>query len=66
MEDEIHSLFMCPVYAEVRNKYLRQFTNNDAEPSLNSVFENLSNDAIRKVAMFAFYALKYREEVPDS
>ena len=32
-------------------------------PSLNSVFENPSIDANRKVAMFAFYALKHREEI---
>ncbi len=62
LEDEIHFLFICPVYAEVRYKYLKEFTNNDAEPSLNSVFENPSIDANRKVAMFAFYALKHREK----
>ena len=40
-----------------------EFTDNDVEPSLNSVFENPSIDANRKVAMFAFYALKHREEM---
>ena len=49
-----------PVYAGVRHKYLREFTDNDVEPSLNSVFENPSIDANRKVA---FYALKHREEL---
>ena len=34
--------------------------------SLNSVFENPSIDANRKVAMFAFYALKHREEMLSS
>ena len=63
LEDEIHFLFICPVYAGVRHKYLREFTDNDVEPSLNSVFENPSIDANRKVAMFAFYALKHREEM---
>ena len=63
LEDEIHFLFICPVYAVVRHKYLREFTDNDVEPSLNSVFENPSIDANRKVEMFAFYALKHREEM---
>ena len=56
LEDEIHSLFICPVYAGVRHKYLRAFT-------FTFVFENSSIDANRKVAMFAFYALKHREEM---
>ena len=43
---------------------LRESTDNDAEPSLNSIFENPSIDATRK--MFAFYALKHREEVLPS
>ena len=52
---------ICPVYASVRHKYLREFTDIDVEPSLNSVFENPSIEANRKVAMFAFYALKHRD-----
>ena len=63
LEDESHFLFICPVYAGVRHKYLREVTDNDVEPSLNSVFENPSIDANRKIAMFAFYALKHREEM---
>ena len=61
LEDESHFLFICPVYAGVRHKYLMEFTDNDVEPSLNFAFENPSIDANRKVAMFAFYALKHRE-----
>ena len=49
---QLHSVFfICPVYAGVRRKYLREFTDNDVEPSLNSVFEDPSIDANRKVAM---------------
>ena len=62
LEDEIHFLFICPVYADVRHKYL-EFTNSDVEPSLNSVFENPN---IAKVSMFAFYALKDREDMMAS
>ena len=45
---------------------MREFTDNDVEPSLNSVFENPNFDANRKVAMFAFYALKRKEEMLTS
>ena len=62
-KDEIHFLFICPVYAGIRHKYLREFTDNDVEPSLNFVYEKPSIDANRKVSMFAFYALKHREEM---
>ena len=40
-----------------------EFTDNDVERSLNSVFENANIDANRKVSMFAFYDLKHREEM---
>ena len=62
-EDEFHLLFSCPVYAEVRNKYLRGFIDNNVEQTLNSVFENPRTDDSSKVVMFAFYALKRREEM---
>ena len=56
-------MFIRLVYAEVRHKYLREFIDMDVEPSLTSVFENPSIDANRKVALFAFDALKHREEM---
>ena len=56
-------MFICLVYAEIRHKYLKELIDKDVEPSFTSVFENPSVDANRKVAMFALYALKHREEM---
>ena len=33
LEDEFHLLFTCPVYADIRHKYLRQFVVHDVELS---------------------------------
>ena len=33
LEDEFHLLFNCPVYADIRHKYLRQFIIHDVENS---------------------------------
>ena len=63
LEDETHLLFNCPVYANIRLKYLRQFIVHDVEPSFDPLFKNAGIDASRKVAMFTFYALKDREKL---
>ena len=53
---KLTSLFFMYLFMLVRNKYFKEFIDNDAEPPLNSVFENPSIDATREVAMFAFCA----------
>ena len=60
LEHEFHLLFSCPVYADMRHKYLRQFIVHDVELSLNSLLKNASIDSSRKIPMFPFYALKHR------
>ena len=39
LEDVFHLLFNCPVYADIRYKYLRQFIVHDVELSFNSLFK---------------------------
>ena len=63
LEDESHFLFCCPAYDDVRRKYLSHIIVPDTAFSLNSVFDNASIEQLRKFAMFAFYALKHREEL---
>ena len=63
---EFHLSFNCPVYADIRYKYLRQFIVRDVELSFNSSFKNASIDASRKGAMFTLYALKHNEELLTS
>ena len=62
-EDKFHLLFNCPLYADIRHKYLRQFIVQDVELSLNSLFKKTSIVTSRKVAMFTFRAIKHREEL---
>ena len=61
-EDESHFLFCCPAYDDVQRNYLSHFIVPDTVRSLNSVFDNASIGQLRKLAMFAFYALKHREK----
>ena len=63
LEDEFYLFFNCPVYADIRHKYLMHFIVHYVELSFNFLFKNASIDASRKVAMFTFYALKHREEL---
>ena len=66
LEDDFHLLFSCPVYADIRHKYLRQFLVHDVELSFNSLFKSAGIDASRKVAMFTFHSLKHREKLSAS
>ncbi len=61
-EDEEHSLFNCPVYSDIRHKYLRHMTGNDIECTLNVLFRNNTVQMSRNLAMYVYYALKLREE----
>ena len=63
LDDEPHFLFCCPAYADIRRKYLWEINIHCTTPSLSSVFENPRTVLLRKLAMFAFYALKHREEL---
>jgi hypothetical protein len=58
VEDEIHFIFDCPTYEPVRHKY-------DLNVDVKTLFvlQNPEADFQRKLAMFAFYGLKHREEM---
>jgi len=64
IEDEYHFLFVCPRYAEIRNKHLSHLKPNGLllEECLKQVFFVNTTDNCRKTAMYIFYALKKREE----
>ena len=63
LEDDFHLLFSCPVYADIRHKYLRRFIVHDVELSFNSLFQNASIDASRQISMFTIYAVKHGEKL---
>ena len=63
LENEYHFLFNCPLYSDIRLKYIPTLTGGF---SLKSVLTDHNSDNMRNIAMFIFYALKRREEVITS
>ena len=61
LEDESHFLFHCPVYSAIRQKYISEFT--EMPRTFNQLLETPSTFVSRKVAMYTFYALKFREKL---
>ena len=60
LESEYHFLFKCPLYSNIRLKYIPTLTGG---LSLKSVLTDHTSDNMRNIAMLIFYALKRREEV---
>ena len=63
LENEYHFLFKCPLYSDIRLKYIPTLTGG---LSLKSVLTDHTSDNMRHIAMCIFYALKRREEVITS
>ena len=61
LEDESHFLFHCPVYSAIRQKYIAEFT--EMPRTFNQLLETPSTSVSRKVAMYTFYALRFREKL---
>lgn len=61
LEDEHHFLLICPMYVEIRNKYLQPILYEDS--TVQSFLLDPSLEISRKIAMFIFYALNHREEL---
>lgn len=61
VEDEIHFLFVCPTYEDLREKVLFYLTEDNCE--LEYVLLNPDMEFQRQLAMYIFYSLKRREEM---
>ena len=55
IEDENHFIFVCPMYAEIRNKYLRGTSNQYYD-----VLKNGPVKAVRNISFYLFYATRKR------
>ena len=56
-EDEYHFLMICPLYAELRNKFISQhFTNNACMNSFYRLMKCENETQIKNLAMFVYYA----------
>ena len=61
VEDECHFMLECPLYTDIRHKYLPNVNNN---LPLNAFYILMASDnvnIIRNIAMYIYYALKDRE-----
>ena len=62
-EDEYHFLMRCPLYAELRNKFIDQhFTNNPCMDSFYRLMKCKNEIQIKNLAMFVYYAFVTRDE----
>ena len=62
LENETHVVFICPMYKELRNKYLTIAFEGKRNYSVPNFLSNASTDFLRKLAMYLYYTLKLREE----
>ena len=60
LENEYHVLFKCPLYSDIRLKYIPTLTGG---LSLKSVLTDHTSDNMRNIAMFIFYALRRRYSI---
>jgi hypothetical protein len=63
MEDESHFLLSCPVYKNLRERYIQEFLIHDLNSDLKLLLQMSSVNLARRIGMFTFYALKRREEL---
>ena len=62
IEDEYHFVIICPLYAEIRSKYIPfYFIQNPNVHKYAELFSNSSTDVVRQLAMFLYYAFKERD-----
>lgn len=63
IEDEYHLFLICPLYSDLRLKYLSNYY--IMQPSVEKFCDLMSSDnvkVIRNISMYLFYALKHRNE----
>ena len=63
IENEMHFLFHCSKYKEIREKYIMKYIKNAHDASLVFLLQNENVFVTRSVAMYLFYALKLRENL---
>ena len=58
-EDEYHFVYVCPVYDDLRKRFLGSFVNVDIKILLNGIFDKMS----RSVAQYIFHSFKLRQKL---
>ena len=62
IEDEYHFMFVCPVYADLRNKFMQ----DSSIMSVRSALEARIIGLCRSVSKFVFHAINGRKQFLDS
>ena len=62
IETEEHLLLDCPMYNNIRHKYLAKFWITLNNVNLTDLVTNKNAEIVKATAMYTYYALKYREE----
>ena len=66
IEDELHFLLCCPLYADIRTKYIAErYVKKPNETSFYNIMSAKNELVMRNLAMFLFYAFKRRSEYLD-
>ena len=62
IENELHFLFLCPLYKDIRDKFIDQkFLTIPNEMSFCNIMSSKNETVIRNLAMYLFYAFRIRE-----
>ena len=62
IEDEVHFLLYCPLYTELRSKYIdKKYWEYPTLNKFNILLSSKNEKTIRNLAMFIYYAMKYRK-----
>ena len=63
IENEIHFILKCPMYTQLRNKYLtKHYQTKIYKQPFNFLLQNEDKHILRDLAMFIHYALLLREQ----
>ena len=66
-ETEIHFLFVCPTYAQIRSKFLSPVHDeNNLDNKLVEILSSTSENEIVATAKYIFFSLKLRESLIDN
>ena len=62
-ETEIHLIFFCPTYTQLRDKYIFKHWPQPNNLTLHDLFSCQHQDSVQDLAMFLLYALRKREQM---
>jgi hypothetical protein len=64
-EDEVHFLFYCPGYEDMRRSYLHKFILDYFKHQKLAILKTQNHESIADLAKFIFYAFKHRKSLSE-